>query len=80
MNTYRNTNTDQKFCLTWTNDDDLTMGTLDPELVITTGADNLEIFDTKELAAARWLEVSGVAWVDQDELLNSTLESTRQNP
>jgi len=80
MNTYRNTNTDQKFCLTWTNDDDLTMGTLDPELVITTGEDNLEIFDTKELAAARWLELSGVAWVDQDELLNSTLESTRQNP
>ena len=80
MHTYRNTNTDQKFCITWTNADDLTMGTLDPELVITTGEDNLEIFDTKELMAARWLEVSGIAWVDQDELLSSTLESTRQNP
>ena len=68
MNTYKNTNADPKFCITWTNDDDLTMGTLDPELVITTGEDNLEIFDTKELAAARWLEVSGVAWVDQDEI------------
>ena len=68
MNTYKNTNADPKFCITWTNDDDLTMGTLDPELVITTGEDNLEIFDTKELAAARWLELSGVAWVDQDEI------------
>ena len=68
MDTYKNTNTDQKFCITWTNADDLTMGVLDPELVITTGEDNLEIFDTKELAAARWLEVSGVAWVDQDEI------------
>ena len=68
MNTYKNTNTGQKFCITWTNDDDLTSGVLDPELVITTGEDNLEIFDTKELAAARWLEVSGVAWVDQDEI------------
>ena len=68
MNTYKNTNADPKFCITWTNDDDLTMGTLDPELVITTGEDNLEIFDTKELMAARWLEVSGVAWVDQDEI------------
>ena len=80
MNTYKNTNTVPKFCITWTNADDLTMGTLDPELVITTGEDNLEIFDTKELAAARWLEVSGVAWVDQDEILNSNLESPRQNP
>ena len=68
MNTYKNTNADPKFCITWTNDDDLTMGTLDPELVITTGEDNLEIFDTKELMAARWLELSGVAWVDQDEI------------
>jgi len=68
MNTYKNTNADPKFCITWTNADDLTMGVLDPELVITTGEDNLEIFDTKELAAARWLEVSGVAWVDQDEI------------
>ena len=68
MNTYKNTNTGQKFCITWTNADDLTMGVLDPELVITTGEDNLEIFDTKELAAARWLELSGVAWVDQDEI------------
>ena len=80
MNTYKNTNADPKFCITWTNADDLTMGVLDPELVITTGEDNLEIFDTKELAAARWLEVSGVAWVDQDEILNSNLESPRQNP
>ena len=80
MNTYKNTNADPKFCITWTNADDLTMGTLDPELVITTGEDNLEIFDTKELAAARWLEVSGVAWVDQDEILKSNLESPRQNP
>ena len=80
MNTYKNTNADPKFCITWTNDDDLTMGVLDPELVITTGEDNLEIFDTKELMAARWLEVSGVAWVDQDEILNSNLESPRQNP
>ena len=68
MNTYKNTNADPKFCITWTNDDDLTMGTLDPELVITTGEDNLETFDTKERMAARWLEVSGVAWVDQDEI------------
>ncbi len=68
MNTYKNTNADPKFCITWTNADDLTMGVLDPELVITTGEDNLEIFDTKELAAARWLELSGVAWVDQDEI------------
>jgi len=68
MNTYKNTNADPKFCITWTNDDDLTSGVLDPELVITTGEDNLEIFDTKELMAARWLEVSGVAWVDQDEI------------
>ncbi len=68
MNTYKNTNADPKFCITWTNADDLTMGVLDPELVITTGEDNLEIFDTKELMAARWLEVSGVAWVDQDEI------------
>ena len=80
MNTYKNTNADPKFCITWTNDDDLTMATLDPELVITTGEDNLELFDTKELMAARWLEVSGVAWVDQDEILNSNLESPRQNP
>ena len=68
MNTYKNTNADPKFCITWTNADDLTMGVLDPELVITTGEDNLEIFDTKELMAARWLELSGVAWVDQDEI------------
>jgi len=68
MNTYKNTNADPKFCITWTNDDDLTSGVLDPELVITTGEDNLEIFDTKELMAARWLELSGVAWVDQDEI------------
>ena len=70
MNTYKNTNADPKFCITWTNADDLTMGTLDPELVITTGEDNLEIFDTKELMAARWLELSGVAWVDQDEIIS----------
>jgi len=68
MNTYKNTNADPKFCITWTNADDLTSGVLDPELVITTGEDNLEIFDTKELMAARWLELSGVAWVDQDEI------------
>ena len=63
MNTYRNTNTAQEFCITWTKDNDLTMGTLDQELVITTGEDNLEIFATQELAAARYLELSGVAWV-----------------
>ena len=67
MNTYKNINTAQVFCLTWTKANDLNMGTIDPGLVITTGEDNLEPFATQELAAARWLELSGVAWVEPDK-------------